>query len=243
MLKPAFLSLIALVTPLLLASCGGGLGTDDDEPLTDSELRALVKASNIEHYRIPVGTGSPAVHGTSRWVGSNAAAAPQIAVFVPSPVGSTESDLATRVRQAIATLNQKLAGRLRLTEVTTLPTNTGFLRVSYLTGYVPAGSTNYQAYCANVATGPSLPDPVVPETSSGRFDARVAWINLGNGRCNVTQDIVIHELGHALGLGGHFEGFGNGTAISDSFWDALATLYANPVKTTAAQLAVARAAN
>ncbi len=59
----------------------------------------------------------------------------------------------------------------------------------------------------------------------------VAWINLGNGRGAVTQDIVTHEFGHALGLGNHFDGFGSGASISRAFWDVLATLYANPVRT------------
>ena len=55
-------------------------------------------------------------------------------------------------------------------------------------------------------------------------------INLGSPDspgCIATQEHAIHELGHALGLGRDFEGFGRGLIISDLFWCVLKTLYAN----------------
>jgi len=59
----------------------------------------------------------------------------------------------------------------------------------------------------------------------------------------VTQAIVVHEIGHALGLANHFNGFGIGDSTSNAFWDVLATLYGNQQPTTAQNLIVRRAAN
>jgi len=63
-----------------------------------------------------------------------------------------------------------------------------------------------------------------------------------NGRCNVTQEIVTHEFGHALGLANHFDGFGTNDTSSTAFWDVLATLYSNPQSTVTANLKVKHAA-
>ena len=50
---------------------------------------------------------------------------------------------------------------------------------------------------------------------------------------------VVHEFGHALGLGGHFEGFGSARAVvGPQFWAALATLYSNPPGTECTTLQV-----
>ena len=53
---------------------------------------------------------------------------------------------------------------------------------------------------------------------------------------------MTHEFGHALGLPGHFQGFGNDPTISAAYWDVLATLYGNPVSSKAADLQMVRAA-
>ena len=82
-------------------------------------------------------------------------------------------------------------------------------------------------------------NPIQPGSQNG-IGSNPVYLNLGNGHCNVTQDIVTHEFGHALGLANHFNGFGNGPAISAAYWDVLATLYANPQSTTAANLSVRR---
>lgn len=94
-----------------------------------------------------------------------------------------------------------------------------------------------------MATGPFVGSPVYASAPGGERNQNVAWVNLGNGHCDVTQDIVSHEFGHALGLGSHFDGFGYGPSISRAFWDVLATLYGNPVKTLSAQIVVHRAAD
>jgi hypothetical protein len=222
---------LTLALTAALAACGG---QGDDASVSDAQVLSFVAASNINGLG-NVGTG------TNRWVGSGTAP-PVISVYIPAPNGSTETDLASKARGAIAAINQHLPGELTLVEVGTAPSSGGYLRVSYQTSYLPGGSTDYQSYCANVATGAGLPNVVNATSPSGERNQTVAWVNLGNGHCDVTQDIVTHEFGHALGLGTHFEGFGNGPALSRAFWDVLATLYANPVRTLAPALVVRRAA-
>lgn len=43
----------------------------------------------------------------------------------------------------------------------------------------------------------------------------------------ITLDLVVHEFGHALGMGSHFEGFGFGPAVDGNFWNVLYTMYNN----------------
>lgn len=214
-----------------LAGCGGGGSSDVNG--SNTQVVADITSANINSW-------SGGTSGTNRWVGAGASA-PQIAVFIPTPTTATETDLATKARGAIAAHNYKLAGSAVFSEVSTAPASGGYFRVSYMTSYVPPGSTDYASYCANVSTAAFAPNPVGPTSPSGVRNQTVAWINLGNGHCDVTQDIVTHEFGHALGLGNHFQGFGYPDAISTEFWDVLATLYANPVRTPAAQLVVRRA--
>ena len=215
-----------------LTGCGGG-GSGGDVSGSDGQVVSDITGSNINSW----GSGTS---GTNRWVGTGTNA-PQIAVFIPTPTNVTETDLAAKTRGAIAAHNHKLAGSAVLTEVSTAPASGGYFRVSYLTSYVPPGSTDYSSYCANVSTAAGAPNVVNPASPNGSRNQAVAWINLGNGHCDVTQDIVTHEFGHGLGLGNHFHGFGDPEPISTEFWDVLATLYANPVRTPAAQLAVHRA--
>ncbi|MFC5399989.1 hypothetical protein [Undibacterium jejuense] len=83
---------------------------------------------------------------------------------------------------------------------------------------------------------------IQPDCQNG-IKSNPVYVNLGNGHCDVTQAIVVHEFGHALGLANHFKGFGIGDSNSTAFWDVLATLYGNPQSTTAQNLLVRRAAN
>jgi hypothetical protein len=238
-----FHHLLAVSAISLITACGGGGGgeaentsaSDSAAVATDAQIRQYVNESNI----LATDPTNPSA-GTVRWTGVNNSA-PQIPVYIPAPTSATETDFAAKVRVAIADTNRKTGGRVALTEVNTLPSSGGFFRVSYLTGYVPPGSTNYAFYCANVSYGgPGFGNNTDANAISTDYNNKIAWINLGNGFCDVTQSTVTHELGHALGLRSHFEGFGYGDAISASYWDTLTTLYANPLRTTASQLVIYR---
>ena len=233
-----------------LAACGGaGSGNggsqtainnndqSDNVTATDAQVVADVQSSNIDF--VPGANGRPA--GTWRWAGTPAQ---HVLVYIPAPASgnATEQDYAAKANNAIAQINTKLRGLLVLEAVSAVPTGGNYIQVSYGTSYVPAGSTNYQSFCANVSTGPNLGNVIVPDSQNG-IASNPLYLNLGNGHCDVTQDIVTHEFGHALGLANHFNGFGDGPSISTAYWDVLATLYGNPQSTTASSLVVKRAAN
>lgn len=61
-----------------------------------------------------------------------------------------------------------------------------------------------------------------------------AWLNLGVNQpnCNtmnqVNEDIIVHEIAHALGFNNHFDSFGNGGILGEKAKIALKTLYNNP---------------
>lgn len=242
-----------LTISLSLAACGGGGGdspaansgagtspnnqaSTGNAVVTDARVIADLKSSNIDFG--PGANSRPA--GTWRW---SDAQAKSIQVYIPAPAAgnSTEQDYAAKVRTSIALINTKLAGLVALEAVGTVPASGNYIQISYSTSWVPPGSTDYSSYCANVATGPSTGSMIMPDSKNGIFSVPV-YINLGNGHCNVTQDIVTHEFGHALGLANHYNGFGIGIDNVTEFWDVLATLYGNPQSTTQTALVVKRAA-
>lgn len=61
----------------------------------------------------------------------------------------------------------------------------------------------------------------------------VLYVHIGAPSCEneIGLDLVVHEFGHALGMGGHFEGFGFGPAVDGNFWNVLHTMYNNPTGT------------
>ncbi|MBY0240434.1 MAG: hypothetical protein K2X55_14070, partial [Burkholderiaceae bacterium] len=202
----------------------------------DTKVISLVQSSNIDF--VPGANGRPA--GTWRWSDTPTR---HIAVYIPIPAtdDKTAQDYASKANTSVALINTRLAGLLALDITTTRPASGKFIQVSYGTSFVPSGSTDYASYCANVATGPNTGSMIMPDNQNGIFSNPV-YVNLGNGHCNVTQDIVTHEFGHALGLANHFDGFGTNDTTSSAFWDVLATLYGNPQSTVASNLVVKRAA-
>lgn len=234
------LTALAVATTMALTACGGGGDDNDSSDATDNrivsrdEIVADLTSANINFL-----SGSrPA--GTWRWLNTPAE---HVRVVIPAPAAghTTEQDYAAKARVSIATINTKLAGLLVLEETSTAPATGPYVQISYGTSYVPPGSTAYSSYCANVSTGPNLGNVIQPDGQNG-IATHPVYINLGNGHCDVTQDIVTHEFGHALGLVSHFSGFGDDGPVS-AFWDVLATLYGNPVSTTAANLVVKRITN
>jgi hypothetical protein len=229
----------ALACALALTACGSGDSSTDHQDsastarATDAEIIADLKSSNIDF----LASNRPAV--TWRWLGTPAQ---RIRVYLPAPASgnATEQDYAAKVTTAIATLNARLSGLLVLESSATPPASGNYIQISYGTSYVPPGSTNYAGYCANVSTGPNLGNMILPDAQNGIASMPV-FINLGNGRCDVTQDIVTHEFGHALGLSSHFSGFGN-DGPAQAMVDVLATLYGNPAGTAASALVIRRAA-
>jgi len=226
------------------ANGGGNVSTGNPAPITnvlapDAQIVAYLKSSNIDF--IPGANGRP--EGTWRWP---ATPDQHVAVYLPAPAtgNATEQDYANKVTTSVNLINAKLSGLLVLDLTGTRPASGNFIQVSYLTSYVPQGSTDYAGYCANVATGPNIGSMIVPDAGNNIASGPV-YVNLGNGRCNVTQEIVTHEFGHALGLANHFASFGDAPVNSwtSAYFDVLATLYGNPQSSPAANIVVKRAKN
>ncbi len=66
------------------------------------------------------------------------------------------------------------------------------------------------------------------------------YINIGSDVCDEDSYDVLacHEFAHALGLLGHFEGFGIHGIIGENFWNALKTLYFNPIGASGSEVNV-----
>lgn len=57
-------------------------------------------------------------------------------------------------------------------------------------------------------------------------------VNSDAANCPDVAGIYLHEISHALGLLGHFDGFGNGTENKNSYLSAIKLLYSNPMGTS-----------
>jgi len=61
-------------------------------------------------------------------------------------------------------------------------------------------------------------------------------VDTSNPNCTNPQALYVHELAHALGLLGHFDGFGLGTENADKYLGLLKMLYSNPSGTAFSQM-------
>lgn len=122
----------------------------------------------------------------------------------------------------------------------------GAITISYGTTHALLDSSQCSNYKANHSTFPFYGGDTGFKIDDKAYFTNSNWhmVNLGshNSICKnmdtITKDIIIHELGHALGLGAHFNGFG-----MDGIWDeraiaVLKAIYHNPVATPISELTV-----
>lgn len=245
--------MVAGIFAVALSACGGGGGGGDDggngnagtsptpptsqaNVITDAQIIAAIKAtnSNWEGSNGYLSNGRPP--GIWRWPNTPGQ---HILVYIPAASNSVEQDLARKVNAAINTYNSKLSAYFFLEPVNVLPTSGNVIQVGYNNSWIPPGSSDYNSYCANVSNVAGFGSLINPDSKNNITNP--VYVNLGNNHCDVTQEIVNHEFGHALGFNVHFDVFGN-TKSPDNFWDVLATLYGNPQSTLAENLVVKRAA-
>lgn len=242
--------IVGSIFALALSACGGGGDSGSSNVganpipagvqagvLNDAQIIADIKATNSNYDMAPDGRLSNGRSpGIWRWPNTPSQ---HIFVYIPSASNSVEQGLAKKVNAAINIYNSKLSAYFVLEPVSVLPVSGNVIQVGYNNSWVPPGSTDYNSYCANVSNVAGSGSLITPDSKNNITNP--VYVNLGNNHCDVTQDIVNHEFGHALGFNVHFDVFGN-TKSPDNFWDVLATLYGNPQSTTAENLVVKRAA-
>ena len=148
------------------------------------------------------------------------------------------------VEQAVEQINRVLSGVLRLVLAPNRVIGKTRVIVSFGTAYIPPKEIDgFDRFSANVSRIKGLGHRPARE-ENGEINGLWLYMNLRHDRpgCTITKQIVIHEFGHALGLGRHFPGFGCGRqVISNDFWDVLATLYGNNCGTSFPSLHIRRA--
>ncbi len=218
---------LALAAALALTACGGGsdsLATagGSDTTARKAAVLTLTESSNIASAGFPWNGVLPGV--SKRWA-------------LPIPVKTNGEVRAAVAMDAIeAKLGVTVFDRTSIANANVSTITRGIV-FSQGTSFLPVGA-NPQSYCANVSNGPNLggyPSGFV--AAPGTISTRL-YVNLDNPSCTASADITIHELGHALGLGTHFAGFGDGPPISSDFWSVMKTLYANPAGTAKASINV-----
>ena len=220
--------LLIVVATVVLASCGGGGDTPSMatnsavEPAAAAAIIGFLDTSNLTSTGFPFNGQYPGV--TKRW-------------NLPIPVKTNGEIRAAPAMDAIeAKLGYVVFDRTSLVNIDESNIVRGVI-FRQRTAYLPP-SANPQSYCANVSNAPfSGGWPANMLTTPGVLSARF-YVNLDNPQCTANADIVIHEIGHALGMANHFKGFGDGPSISADFWNVMATLYANPAGTAKASIVV-----
>ncbi|WP_210498792.1 hypothetical protein [Vibrio crassostreae] len=114
----------------------------------------------------------------------------------------------------------------------------GGLVISYGTNW-QSHASNCDHYKANATTAPYMSDPQTYMIDEDGYFSKDNWfwINLGqaNGTCNnmggISDEIIVHEVAHVLGMIGHLDGFGIGGIWSTGSAAVLKSIYTAPTNT------------
>lgn len=220
-LKKIFLTMTIAAA---LTACGGG-GNDTPPPSpppTPTAILNFAAATNLD---------------STGWPWFNIFGGVVKAWTLPIPVKINGEARANPAMDAIESkLGMVIFDRTSLANVADTAVTRGVV-FSKGTAYLPLGG-NPQSNCADVSVAPYNGDwPRNFLINQGEISTRL-YVNLDNPSCIASPEIVIHELGHAMGMTAHFEGFGYGPAISSASWSVLATLYSNPIGTPKASVVV-----
>lgn len=229
----------SLLSMALLSACGGGGGGSSNSSTTsvssEATIKSLLSSSNTSNTYFPWNDSAyTACSGkTKRW---------NLPIEVRAPFASTSA----RATTAMNTIESKLGYTVfNRSNLSTAPGG-GFVGIVFSDAgqsYIPPGQTpvSGSTYEANVSAGPNLGNWPSAVLDANCAISTALYINLDNSTFTAGADVTVHEFGHALGLGEHFSGFGNGAAISKDFWDVLATLYGTNAGTTGSTVTVTRA--
>lgn len=197
----------------LLAAC-----SSEDDPAGPDGIRDFVEQTNLDSSNFPWRRTNTADGQLKRWDVSQE--------LIPVKLNGDERAVAA-LDEIESTLEMTLFDRESIANVEDEAIERGLI-VSEGTAVGPGGRVDGNT-CGNVADGPRRTGrPINWYDSRGEIDTRL-YINLGSDGCTPGVAITIHEFGHAMGLGQHFAGFGDGPPINANFWNTLATLYASDI--------------
>ncbi len=196
---------------------------------SNETLRRLLRVSNHPMNR--------EVEITSRWRENT------VSVFIaePDPANTKHAEYRRLTIAAMQAINSRLRRKLL---VETREERGSRIRVHFGCAYIPPGVVcDFERYSANVSCRLGGGEQLESD-DQGEIRGWRAFLQVGHGRqpCIISKDVLIYEFGHALGLRRHFRGFGVSSSISSTFWNVLATLYANEVGTPFGDLKVRRVA-
>jgi len=210
---------VATVAALALSACGG---EDKGNDSSSETVKRSLEATNVSSKGFP-------------WAGEQSGFLKRWALPIPVKLNGDARAIAA-VDEIERQLGQTIFDR---TAIASLP-DTQIVRgliVSIGTSYVPPGSSGPCDGAGGVSGSPNSGSYPSPFLRGAEISTRL-YINLDNSGCIASQDVTTHEFGHALGMGAHYEGFGDGPAISPLFWRVLRTIHANPIGTPSPSIIV-----
>lgn len=142
-----------------------------------------------------------------------------------------------RVELALNRYEQLTGGLITFKRITGTPTN----GMVFVEG-VAVDSDGVSPGCGNVSNAPGGAGVNYIFDASGVL-AGLYYINLGSVACNdaakgnYESAIAEHEMGHVLGVWGHFDGFTGGEGLMNpNYYNVVYNIYNNPIGTTASAL-------
>jgi len=200
----------------LLCSCGGGGGDSTDTVEPDSILPNM-KVTNIDESGFP--WYGIAVGKLKRW---------DYTADGLIPVKTNGIALANQAMNSI----EKELGLIIFdrASIENIPSDNITRGIIVMEGTaIGSGGNVDENTCGTVSAGVGTTGyPFEFYNESGNINS-VLYVHLSSSMCSADLNIAIHEFGHALGLGAHFEGFGIGPSIDDNFWNVLYNIYNNNV--------------
>lgn len=204
---------------LLLFGCSGD---DKESTVNEAGIIANIKTTNFVSTTFPWNAINTANGKLKRWDFENDG---------PIPVKTGNNALAIEAMDEIeAELGMIIFDRTSIANTPNEEITRGMI-VSVGTAIGPGGIVDSNT-CGMVSGGigtTSYPNGFYNEM--GKINT-VLYVHLSSAQCDSDLDVAIHEFGHALGLGAHFKGFGDGPAINNNFWNVLFNIYTNNIGDT-----------
>lgn len=246
-----FKRLVAAIFSTALSACGGGSSSDDsvkNPPLTDSQIRALLQSSQspvpkwdvTQAAHVP-SDGTSAANQTYRWNVERDGLIPvkglDISPYVAQALDEIEQHLGRQIfdRVSLASTAESAVLRGLIIRSRTLPPISGVANHCGMVHRISADMDPPGWIDTTQSMNPIVSSDWQTAMLSTSFPPRPQWyidVDLSNSNCAPFKELIVHELGHTLGLSQHFDGFGQGNCsgvaiCQDRFYPVLKTLYGN----------------